>query len=169
MNNRRVPFSVENLGERIRTAACLFFIASAVVIIDRLAKYLVLDNMVEGQSVQVLPGVFYITLVQNTGAAFGLFSGKNQFFISASLAVIIIISAYAVLSRFKSAYTIVALGLILGGAAGNLIDRLLFGYIIDFLDLRVWPVFNIADSCITAGSCLVVLEILFNKKRCCTQ
>ncbi len=147
---------------------CLILIASLVIIIDRFAKFLVFNNLLEGQSIGVVPKIFHITLVLNTGAAFGLFKEGNQFFIVSSFIVAALIFLYVIFDKEKDVLKLSALGLILGGAIGNLIDRLLFGYIIDFLDLRVWPVFNIADSAITVGSVLLLLR-LFLPKKCYTQ
>lgn len=147
---------------------CLILIASLVIIIDRFAKFLVFNNLLEGQSIGVVPKIFHITLVLNTGAAFGLFKERNQFFIVSSFIVAALIFLYVIFDKEKDIFKLSALGLILGGAIGNLIDRLLFGYIIDFLDFRVWPVFNIADSAITVGSVLLLLR-LFLLKKCSTQ
>ncbi len=147
---------------------CLVSIASLVIIVDRFAKFLAFNNLLEGQSIGVVPKIFHITLVLNTGAAFGLFKEKNQFFIVSSLIVIALIFLYASLDKERDIFKLSALGLIMGGAIGNLIDRLLFGYIIDFLDFRVWPVFNIADSAITVGSLLLVSR-LFLLRKCSTQ
>lgn len=146
----------------------LFLIASAVIIIDRIVKFLVYNNLLEGRSIEIIPKAFYLTLVLNTGAAFGLLKDRNQFFIAASFIVIALVILYVWAGRQKDLFVLSALGLILGGAVGNLIDRLIFGYIIDFLDFRIWPVFNIADSSITVGSVLLIMRVLFNK-RCCTQ
>lgn len=147
---------------------CLILIASLVIIIDRFAKFLVFNNLLEGQSIGIVPKIFHITLVLNTGAAFGLFKERNQFFIVSSFIVAALIFLYVIFDKEKDIFKLSALGLILGGAIGNLIDRVLFGYIIDFLDFRVWPVFNIADSAITVGSALLLLR-LFLLKKCSTQ
>lgn len=146
----------------------LFLIASLVIIIDRLTKYLALDNLLQDRSIDVIPNIFHLTLVLNTGAAFGLFKHFTFFFIAMSLFVIALICFYAFRFRQKDMIVSGALGLILGGAAGNLIDRLLFGYVIDFLDFRIWPVFNIADSCITIGAILLTSKFILDKK-CFTQ
>jgi len=146
----------------------IILIASLVIIVDRFAKLLVFSNFFEGQSVAVIPKVFHLTLVLNTGAAFGLLKNKNQFFVISSLVVAALIVGYALFGKCKDPVMLSALGLILGGAIGNLTDRLLFGYIIDFLDFRVWPVFNVADSAITVGSLLLIMR-LFSQKRCSTQ
>ncbi len=147
---------------------CLILITSLVIVIDRIAKFLIFNNLFEGQSVEVIPKIFHITLVLNTGTVFGLFKDRNQFFIVASFIVIALIVIYAWFGKNRDLVILSALGLILGGAIGNLIDRLTFGYIIDFLDFRIWPVFNIADSSITVGAGALILKLLFSK-RCCTH
>lgn len=140
---------------------CLVLIASLVVIVDRLAKYLVFSNLLQGQSIEVIPKFFHLTLVLNTGAAFGIFKNFTAFFVVSSLSVIALIGIYAWYCKLKDLFLSVVLGLILGGAIANLIDRLIFGYVIDFLDFRIWPVFNIADSSITVGSILLVVKLFF--------
>ena len=145
----------------------LFLTASFVIIIDRLTKYFFTNVLSQGQSVKVIPGILHLTLVLNTGSAFGMFKDRTYFFVITSILAIMLILFYAWRYAHKDAFLIVALGLILGGAVGNLIDRCLFGYVIDFLDFRVWPVFNIADSSITIGSALLVLKVL-SDKRCST-
>ena len=144
----------------------LSLIASSVVVIDRLTKHFFCSNLSRGQSIKIIPGIFHLTLVFNTGSAFGLFKEGNLFFIITSILVITLIIFIYCLRRchYKDMVVIAAFGLISGGAIGNLIDRVLFGYVIDFLDFRVWPVFNIADSAITAGAVLLAVKILFNKK-----
>jgi signal peptidase II len=142
--------------------------ASIIVILDRITKFLVFRIFIEGQSVPVIQKAFHLTLVLNTGAAFGILKNRNEFFIVSSCVVAALIVAYVLFTKCKDAMILAALGLILGGDIGNLIDRVLFGYIIDFLDFRVWPVFNIADCAITLGSLLLIFR-LFSKERCCTQ
>jgi signal peptidase II len=142
----------------------LSLIAVAIVIIDRLTKYILCGNLSDGRSIKVIPGVFHLTLVFNTGSAFGLFKGWAHFFVITSVIVIALIIFYTWRCRYKDILLITALGLILGGAIGNLIDRVMFGYVIDFLDFRVWPVFNIADSSITIGAILLASKVLLNKK-----
>jgi signal peptidase II len=142
-------------------------ISSLVVIVDRLTKYLLLKNYSEGESVSVIPGIFHITLVLNSGVAFGLFKGAGVIFTISSFLIIVLIGAYVWRNERKDFLTLLALGLILGGAVGNFIDRVAFGYVIDFLDFRIWPVFNIADSSITIGAFILAVRLIFNK-RCCT-
>ncbi len=125
-----------------------------VVTADRLSKFLCRKYLQSLGSVPLIKGIFHLTYVQNTGAAFGMFQGVNWFFIPA----VILVSAFLVyfIQRLKGAAgpMRLSIALILGGALGNLIDRIMLGYVVDFLDFRVWPVFNIADSCIVAGAVL---------------
>ena len=136
-----------------------FLVASLVFIADRITKIAVTSNMSYGQSIKILPKIFHFTFVLNNGTAFGLLKGQNVFLavISASAAVLIII--YVMRHRTLKPAVSSAFGLILGGALGNLFDRIRFGYIIDFLDFRVWPVFNIADSAITIGMLILVIML----------
>lgn len=142
-----------------------------ILVLDQLTKYLALAFLPEGGrgSLAVIRGVFHLTLVRNTGVAFGLFKGGTVFFIAATLLCIIALVLllkknifFLKLFSLDSADTVIrfSLGLILGGAVGNLIDRLRFSYVVDFLDFRVWPVFNVADSAITVGGLLIFYRIL---------
>ena len=135
------------------------------VILDQLSKLLVSHSMQLYQSINIMPFV-NLTYVHNTGAAFSFLSeaGGWQRWFFAALAIIISIVIAVWLSRLKSHETLLAvsLSLVLGGAIGNLIDRLAYGYVIDFLDVYVpswhWPAFNVADSAITLGVVLMLLE-----------
>ena len=135
-------------------------ISSLVLIVDRLTKYILFRNLSEGESVKVVPGFFHITLVLNSGAAFGLFKGRSLFFTVSTILVIIFICLYVWRGGCKDLLVLTALSLILGGAVGNLIDRVLFGYVIDFLDFRIWPVFNIADASITIGAFILAIRLI---------
>ena len=102
-----------------------------------------------------------LTYVQNTGAAFGLLRGWAVLFVAASVAIMLWIARQ--LLRPSAHWPVSVLwgyGLVLGGAAGNLLDRLRLGYVVDFFDLRVWPVFNVGDSAITVGIALLMLHSL---------
>ncbi len=135
-------------------------IASVVLILDRLTKLLALKYMVRGQEVKIIPGVLHLTLVVNKGAAFGLLGRMTPLVIFFSVAAIICIVIY--LSRNKTPERVmsVALAAILGGALGNLTDRILYGHVIDFIDFRVWPVFNVADSFITVGAAILIWKLM---------
>jgi len=136
----------------------IFLAASFVFLLDRLVKGLVLAKMAFGQSIEVLPGIFRLTFIANNGTAFGLFKGQNTTLGIVSAVIAALIIMYALRHKGKVGFVISAsLGLILGGALGNLFDRILYGYVIDFFDFRVWPVFNVADSAITVGTVILAL------------
>jgi signal peptidase II len=139
-----------------------------ILSLDQLTKFLVRKFLALNQSVPVLSGVFHITLVYNRGAAFGILKNQLPLFIATSLFAIslIFLNFRRNKSKAGSIYG-VSLGLILAGALGNLIDRLWLGYVVDFLDFRVWPVFNIADSAITIGALLLGYTVLKSKE--CSQ
>ena len=143
----------------------VFLITVFVIVFDRLTKAFVLRNMSEGQSVKILQNIFHITLVFNTGTAFGLLKGGSLLFVPVSFLVISLIIIYIFKKRVTDVIISSALGLVLGGAIGNLFDRIEFGHVIDFLDFRIWPVFNIADSCITVGAFLLILKIILSETK----
>ncbi len=139
-------------------------IVISVLLVDQLTKFLVTKYLVLNKPVSLIKGIFYFTLVHNRGAAFGILKNQVPFFIVTSLAAIILI--YFDLKENKDKQPLIynlSLSLILAGGLGNLVDRLFFGYVIDFFDFRIWPVFNVADSAITIGAILLGWSILFRK------
>src|SRR5208283_1545451 len=149
-----------------------FLIAAIVLLLDRLAKWAVASNIQLHDSVAVIPGFFHLTHVQNTGAAFGLFAEstaqwKIGALVSFSVIALIIVSALLWKNSHALSTTTIGLSLILGGATGNLWDRMTAGRVVDFLDFYVgtyhWPAFNVADSAIVIGAVLLVSEIVFAK------
>jgi signal peptidase II len=142
-----------------------FFIISIIIFfIDRVLKLFIFRNFSRGSSFPVFENILHITPVYNNGAAFGLFKELNPSILTAvSLFASIFIVYIIFFKKPKSRLLVLALFLILSGAMGNLIDRITYGYVLDFIDLRVWPVFNIADSAITIGA-LLILFYLFNAK-----
>jgi signal peptidase II len=130
----------------------LFIIVAVVIIFDQLSKHLIASLMEIGQSIPVINGFFYLTYVRNPGAAFGMFPYQTALFIGITIAVAaLILYYYRVLSKDHK-WLRLGLALQLGGALGNLIDRVRAGYVIDFLDFTVFPpVFNLADSAIVIG------------------
>lgn len=113
-----------------------------------------------GERHPLLPPVLFLTYVQNTGAAFGLFKGQQWLFLLVSLVVIGWLVREFLVHPDREPLTRWAEALILGGTVGNLMDRLRFGYVVDFLDLRVWPVFNVGDSAITIGVALLLVRAI---------
>lgn len=150
-----------------------------VVILDQISKHLITVNAWR-LPIDILPGIFSINMAENRGAAFSILQGKVLLFIVISIvAVILITIILAGLNRGKAALiahggpgmttriivTESALCLVMGGAIGNLIDRIRFGYVVDFLDFKIWPVFNIADSAITVGMVVLVIIAFTANKR----
>lgn len=140
------------------------YLIAGIIALDQLTKYWVLRQLSVGQSIPVIKNVFHITCTLNTGAAFGILKGRSYFFILIAAAAIILILIN--LRRAKMPPVKIALALILSGAASNLIDRLRLNAVIDFLDFRIWPVFNVADSAITVGAVLLAYSILIHKPEC---
>jgi signal peptidase II len=149
-----------------------FFIAAAVLLLDRLAKWAVASNIPLHDSVTVIPGCFHLTHVENTGAAFGLFAEstaqwKIGALVSFSVIALMVVSALLWKHSHALSTTTIGLSLILGGATGNLWDRMMTGHVVDFFDFYVgsyhWPAFNVADSAIVIGAILLVSEIVFAK------
>lgn len=147
-------------------------IAVFVVLLDRITKLAVAKNISLHDSIQIIPDFFRITHVENRGAAFGLFADspsewKIAMLVMFSVVALVIVSALLWRNSHSMNTTGIGLSLILGGAVGNLWDRLLSGRVVDFLLFYVgqyqWPAFNVADSAIVVGAGLLVIEILFAK------
>jgi signal peptidase II len=130
--------------------------AVPVCLIDQLTKLVIVRNFTFGETKEILP-FFHLTLVYNTGTAFGLFKGVNVFFIIISCVIIFLLVWWQRVLVGHRIITAIGYVLIMGGAWGNLIDRVVYGHVIDFLDFLVWPVFNVADSAICVGTALLVL------------
>jgi signal peptidase II len=153
----------------------MLVIAAVVVALDRWSKDWIVKNVELGHAIVVWPHVFRLTHVLNTGAAFSMFEGANSQALVRNLLVAFSIAAVlvvlALLWKLGRAVTLtsVALALILGGAIGNMYDRLKFSYVVDFLEVHIvhyhWPDFNVADSAIVVGACLLLIEMLRPQKQ----
>jgi signal peptidase II len=148
-------------GLKVKNKVFIFLATvSAVTAIDQLSKAIIMRYMYEGRSFGVVPGLFSIVHIKNPGAAFGILATggtwRTIFLVAVSLGALAV--TLALIRHAKDLLTAFALSLIAGGAIGNLIDRLRFGSVVDFLDFHIkayhWPAFNIADSAITAGAAL---------------
>ena len=140
-------------------------IAAAVIAADRITKALTVSRLALGESVDVIPGVFRFTYVQNRGAAFGMLSNHRWVFILFSAVAIVGIIVYVILKKPKDKLLMTALSLIVGGGIGNMIDRIGTGYVVDFLDFCLFPnlwkwVFNVADAAACIGAALLVLYFI---------
>lgn len=147
-------------------------LAMLVVLLDRWTKHLVAARLPMYSHIQIIPGFFQLTHTENTGAAFSLFADspshwKTGMLIGFSVVAMVVVLVLLWKQRHALSMTGIALSLILGGAMGNLWDRVASGRVVDFLLFYVkryqWPVFNLADSAIVVGAALLVIEILFHR------
>ena len=118
------------------------------------------------QSIPLIKNIFHITIVFNKGAAFGILQKSGTFLIYVSILFILLLFFLLKREKTKSKLFLVACGLIIGGALSNLWDRLFLGYVIDYIDLRIWPVFNLSDSCITVGAGFLLWDSYKEKPAC---
>jgi signal peptidase II len=148
----------------------MLVIAAIVVLLDRATKLWIVSHIEPGHAIVIVPRVFRLTHVLNTGAAFSMFEGstsptlvRNLLIGFSIVAVVVVLLLIWKMGR-SITLTSVALALILGGAVGNLYDRIRFAYVVDFLEVHIihyhWPDFNVADSAIVVGACLLLLEML---------
>jgi len=135
-------------------------ISIAILFTDQLSKYFIQQNMELGQSIPIINNMFHLTYWHNPGAAFGILASQTNFLIA--IGALVAAAIIIVLLKLPPGKKLlkVSLALQLGGAAGNLIDRIRTGYVIDFFDFRIWPVFNIADSAIVIGAILLLWVLL---------
>lgn len=138
----------------------VFIVSLFVLIADQVTKYLAITHLA-ATPIEIIKGIFDLTYVQNTGAAFGILQNAKWFFLLGTPIIIAAIIAYMIFNKTKSAFANISLALIIGGALGNYIDRIRYGYVIDFFDFKKWPVFNVADSCVVVGTILFALYIFF--------
>ncbi len=150
--------------KRSRLDLVIFAVATLCIIgFDRLSKIFFSGILDINESLIVIRNVLHFTLVHNTGIAFGLFKDSGSVFVVIPLILtgLLIYNIYYYRNSAHLTRTyIVAFSLILGGAIGNLIDRVTLGYVIDFIDFRIWPVFNLADSAITIGAAVIFFKCI---------
>jgi signal peptidase II len=148
------------VSRRTRLAARLYAAAALIYLLDRITKLLAERHLAGRPPIDLIPGVVRLNYTTNSGGAFGLFGGQPWLFFGATVVVCLAIAVGSL--RLTRATAAVGLGLILGGALGNLTDRIIHGpgvsgRVVDFIDFRIWPVFNLADSAIVIGAIVVVL------------
>jgi len=158
-------------GAKEKNAWSWLWLTLVVILIDQTSKYVALHLLPYGEQVYVLP-FFNLWLKYNSGAAFGFLHGAGgwQVFMLSGISIIVAVGIFAWMSRIKRSDWMMgaSLGLILGGASGNLIDRLRFNYVVDFFDFHVggwhYATFNVADTAICIGATLLVIKLLFFSK-----
>lgn len=144
-------------------------VAVLVVVVDQLSKWVILVQVMDPPRILPLAPFFDLALVWNRGISFGLFSNESQWgpWILTALALAIVAGLTFWLRRVTQRMLALAIGFIIGGAAGNVIDRIRFGAVVDFLDFHVagwhWPAFNVADAAIAVGAALILIDTLFGE------
>lgn len=137
-----------------------------MVISDIVTKCVVTATMDLNQTIPLINNVFHITYVRNTGAAFSMLSGQRFFLILLPFLIIAAIITYVAIKKPKNKLLILSFAMIVSGGIGNLVDRIKFGYVIDFFDFRLinFPVFNVADIFVTVGAAIFIILLLFSKE-----
>lgn len=135
-----------------------------IITLDQTSKFIVLNNFKLYESRPIIEGIFHLTYVRNIGAAFSILQNQRTFFIITTSMVMLIIVWFILYKKVPNNLVLYSLILILAGAMGNLIDRIRFGYVVDFFDFIIWPVFNIADMSIVVGAILLGYYYIFIDK-----
>ncbi|CAN5558660.1 signal peptidase II [soil metagenome] len=137
--------------------------------LDQLTKYLTQRNIPVNDGFTVIPGLFDLVHVHNTGAAFGMMSNNNYFFVGLAGLALVVLAVLSIRKTFKDRISQIAAALLVSGVAGNLTDRLLHGHVVDFLSFTLpwygpWPAFNVADSCICVSAGLFIISSFLDGK-----
>lgn len=145
----------------------MYFVFTSIIlyVLDRFSKHLIIKNFYIGKSIPVIKPVLFFTYIQNKGAAFGLFPQMSVILAIVSFLVIILFLVFLFKIIKLPVKFQIPLGLILGGTAGNLTDRLKIGSVVDFIDLRIWPVFNLADSALTIAFIWLIILLIIEDRR----
>lgn len=141
------------------------FVCAGIILLDQLVKLYVQSTMLPGMSFPIIQDVFHITFVLNPGAAFGILANQQFFFIGIGIAILLAAVYYYPMLKKQDIWIRYGAALLLGGAVGNLIDRIRYGVVIDFFDFRIWPVFNVADIAIVVGVGCIIYALLFRGER----
>jgi signal peptidase II len=155
------------LKSKIKSNLLLILIALVVIGLDQFTKQAVQNNLPLGASLLVFPPWEYVRIVHwvNTGAAFGKFQGGNSLLIGVTSVIILVILIYYQTLAEGHLFKTICLSFMVGGAIGNLIDRLTLGCVVDFVAVGNFPVFNLADSCVTVSVILLLLSLIIEERK----
>ncbi len=146
----------------------LIIFSIILLLVDQISKILVMNLMTLRQSIKIIPSFFYFTYIQNDGAALNILSGSTVIIITISLLALLYIIKLVHDSNIKNKLQLTIYSLLIGGIIGNIADRVIYGKVIDFIDLYIFsynfPVFNLADSFIVVGSILLIITIIRGEK-----
>ena len=148
-----------------------YFIIAAIVALDQAVKVATVHFLAAGESIPVIENIFQLTYVRNSGAAFSILQNHRMLLIFLPVVLVASLLLFLIVKGKKEhAVLKTAVAAIIGGGIGNLIDRIIYGYVVDMFDFRVWPVFNIADIAVCTGCGLLLLYVIFfDKKRECGE
>lgn len=139
------------------------------IIIDQLSKIIIVNNLTNNKSIEVIKSFFYLTYTNNKGAAFSILTGRRILLILVALVVIGVLIYYVRKNKIEGKVNKIALSLVIGGSIGNLIDRILRGAVVDFIDVKIFgynfPIFNLADTFIVIGVFLLIIEMFRKEHR----
>ena len=139
------------------------------IIIDQVSKIIVVNNLTNNKSIEVIKSFFYLTYTNNKGAAFSILTGRRILLILVALVVIGVLIYYVRKNKIEGKVNKIALSLVIGGSIGNLIDRILRGAVVDFIDVKIFgynfPIFNLADTFIVIGVFLLIIEMFRKEHR----
>lgn len=142
----------------------ILFLSSGLLLVDQLIKMFVMNTMYLYQSIKVIPDFLYITYVENDGGAFSILSGGRWFFIIMAVVTLVILFKFVLEDTKISKFDTVCYSLVTSGIVGNLIDRLFYGKVIDYIDFHIFgydaPVFNFADMCIVIGALMIICILI---------
>lgn len=147
----------------------IFILSIVIILLDQISKYAAIKYLKESVSHVIIPNFFRLTYVENFGAAFGILQNKKIFFIIITCAVVLFLILFLTKNYYKiNIFMRIGLGMLLGGTIGNFIDRIRFGYVVDFFSFRLFnryefPVFNIADIAIVLGTFIILVLVLFDR------
>ncbi len=152
----------------------LYIIAFMAFILDFVCKFIITHILSFNDSIMVIKNFFYISLVKNTGGAFSIFTGSTFLLIVISFLILLGIFTYIYKNNIKNRVSLIGFGLLIGGAMGNLFDRIYYGYVIDYLDFKLfgygYPIFNLADSFVVIGAIILLFftkeGVVNNGRRC---
>ena len=143
----------------------MFFLSSFVILIivlDQLIKYLVVNNMFLGESIPVIPHLLHLTYILNPGAAFGILENQRLFFILIAIILILaIVYFYSKIIKLNKLFQL-GIAMLFSGAIGNMIDRIFIGKVVDYIDFRIWPIFNVADMALVIGLLYIAYRLIFH-------
>ena len=155
------------MKQKTKSNLMLMLIALVVIALDQLTKRAVQQNLALGESLLVFPPWEFVRIVHwvNTGAAFGMFQGGNAVLIGLTVAITLAILIYYQTLPEDHLFQRICLALMVGGSIGNLIDRLTLGYVVDFVAVGRFPVFNLADSCVTVSVFLLLISTIIEERK----